>query len=438
MSRWLVLIAILQLSLVGYSQDKLSLQEAINVALQNNFQLQISNLQTAQNKINNTWGQAGRYPMISLSASQGNNVSDQSQNPTSFIQALLISNSVQGGMDLNWTLFNGFTVKANKERLAQVEEQSMGNAAIVVENTLQAVILAYYNVQLQKDKLDLLAEVLELSKDKYTYNKLKSDLGTAVSTDVLQFQNQVLIDSSNVMVQEIALGNSRRNLNIIMGAQPEVSYDLSDNLFENFPEFELSDLKQKMESNNQNLKNQYINSEIFRQDVKLAKASMYPVVSFNAGALMNNSSYRISDFPSQSGTNINYYGNFSLSFTLFNGGKVKRAIQNADIQTKINELQVGELKQTLNRDLIQAYELYEMRKKIYALNQQSVNVAKKNLIVAKEKYDMGVMNSFNFRDVNLVYLNSGMSAIESLYNLIDSKTELTRLTGGLLQQQPTE
>ena len=69
----------------------------------------------------------------------------------------------------------------------------MGNAAIVVENTLQAVILAYYNVQLQKDKLDLLAEVLELSKDKYIYNKLKSDLGTAVSTDVLQFQNQVIL-----------------------------------------------------------------------------------------------------------------------------------------------------------------------------------------------------------------------------------------------------
>jgi len=426
------------ITLIGFSQDKLSLQDAINVALQNNFQLQISNLQTSQAKINNTWGQAGRYPMISLSGTQGNNVSDQSQNPTSFIQALLISNSVQGGMDLNWTLFNGFSVKANKERLGQLEEQSLGNAAIVVENTLQAVILAYYNVQLQKDKLGLLSEVLELSKDKYHYNKLKSDLGTAVSTDVLQFQNQVLIDSSNVMVQEIALGNARRNLNIIIGVQSETSYDLLDDLFENFPEYDLSDLKQKMESSNQNLKNQYINSEIFRQDVKLAKASMYPVVSFNTGALMNNSSYRISDFPSQSGTNINYYGNFSLSFTLFNGGKVKRAIQNADIQTKINELQVGELKQTLNRDLIQAHELYEMRKKIYALNQESVNVAKKNLIVAKEKYDMGVMNSFNFRDVNMVYLNTGMSTLEALNNLIDSKTELTRLTGGLLQQPATE
>ena len=423
---------------IGFSQDKLSLQDAINVALQNNYQLQIVNLQVAQNKINNNWGQAGRYPTISMSLAQGNSFSDQSQNPTSFIQALLISNSIQGGMDVNWTLFNGFSVKANKDRLAQLEEQSAGNAAIVVENTLQAVILAYYNVQIQSDKLDLLYETLALSKDRYNYNKIKSELGTAVSTDVMQFQNQVLIDSSNTMLQEIALNNARRNLNIIMGADADARYDLADDLFENFPGYELAELRQKMESNNQNLKNQYINAEIFRQDVKLAKASMYPVISFNTGASMNTSSYRIAEFPAQSGTNINYYGNFSLSFNLFNGGKVKRAIQNANIQTKINELQVGELKQTLNRDLIQAHELYEMRRKIYSLNQEAVQVAKLNLISAKEKYELGVINSFNFRDVNMTYLNAGISVLESLYNLIDSKTELTRLTGGLVQQPNAE
>ena len=423
---------------IGFGQDKLSLQDAINVALQNNYQLQIVNLQVAQNKINNNWGQAGRYPTISMSLAQGNNFSDQSQNPTSFIQALLISNSIQGGMDVNWTLFNGFSVKANKDRLAQLEEQSAGNAAIVVENTLQAVILAYYNVQIQSDKLDLLYETLALSKDRYNYNKIKSELGTAVSTDVMQFQNQVLIDSSNAMLQEIALNNARRNLNIIMGADADARYDLADDLFENFPAYEMAELSQKMESNNQNLKNQYINAEIFRQDVKLAKASMYPVISFNTGASMNTSSYRIAEFPAQSGTNINYYGNFSLSFNLFNGGKVKRAIQNANIQTKINELQVGELKQTLNRDLIQAHELYEMRRKIYSLNQEAVQVAKLNLISAKEKYELGVINSFNFRDVNMTYLNAGISVLESLYNLIDSKTELTRLTGGLVQQPNAE
>jgi len=234
--------------------------------------------------------------------------------------------------------------------------------------------------------------VLQTSKDRFDYNQLKAEIGTAVSTDLLQFQNQVLTDSSNVMLQEIALKNALRNLNVLMGADVDKEYQLADQLFDDFPEFVYTDLKAKMESNNQNLKNQFINSEIFKQDVKLAKSTMYPVISFNSGASMTNSTYRISDFPTQSGTNINYYGNFSLSFTLFNGGKVKRAIQAADIQTRITELQVDELKQTLNRDLLQAYELYLMRQKIYSLNQQSVDVARKSLISSKEKYEEDEMD----------------------------------------------
>ena len=131
-------------------------------------------------------------------------------------------------------------------------------------------------------------------------------------------------------------------------------------------------------------------------------------------------------------------GNFSLSFNVFNGGRVKRAIQSADIQTKINGLQITELKQTLNRDLIRAHELYEMRKKVYALNTESASVALKNLEIAQEKYDRGIINSFNFRDINITYLNTGIASLGSLYNLVDAKTDLIRLTGGLLQESASE
>jgi outer membrane protein len=438
MLKLMLTIFLLSASVLAFAQNSLTLKNAIEVALQNNFQIQITQLQSAQAKINNTWGQAGRYPSISLAMSQGNNISDQSKNPTSFIQALLISNSVQGGLDLNWTLFNGFAVKANKNRLAQVQEQSEGNAAVVIENTIQALILSYYNVQIQESKLELLRDVLQTSKNKYDYNKLKTEIGTSVSSDLLQFQNQVLIDSASLMLQEIAHRNARRNLNIIMGAESEQNYELADVLMDDFPSYDYSDLQSKMESNNQNIKNQYINEEIFRQDVLIAKSSMFPVISFNAGASGNSSSYRIADFPSQQGANLNYYGNFSLSFNVFNGGRVKRAIQSADIQTKINGLQITELKQTLNRDLIRAHELYEMRKKVYALNTESASVALKNLEIAQEKYDRGIINSFNFRDINITYLNTGIASLESLYNLVDAKTDLIRLTGGLLQESASE
>lgn len=432
--RWVTLTLLLALVWTASAQNQLSLQDAIKVGLQNNFQIEMARLQASQAAINNTWGEAGRYPTVTLSAQQGNNIADQSQNPTSFIQALLISNSIQGGVNLDWVLFNGFRVKANKDRLQRVQEQSDGNAAIVVENTIQAIILAYYSVQLQEDKLNMLREVLTISKDRYDYNQIRSDLGTAVSVDLLQFQNAVLTDSSNVMLQEIALRNAKRNLNLLLNVASDTDYQLTDNFFENFPEYDAADLKSKMEANNQNLKNQYINSQIFSEEVKLAKSTMFPVLSFRAGTSVDNSAFRIGDRPSVNGTNLNYYGNFTLSFTLYNGGKVKRAIQAAEVQTKINNLQMDELKQTLNRDLTNALELYRTRLKIYALSKEAVAVARKNLFAAQERYEGGVINSFNYRDINTSYLNAGMAALESLYNLIDSKTELTRLTGGLVAE----
>ena len=79
------------LILVGgslFGQNQLTLKDAVKLSLQNNFDIQISSINAQQAKVNNTWGQAGALPTVSLNASQNNNITDQSKNPTAFIQEL--------------------------------------------------------------------------------------------------------------------------------------------------------------------------------------------------------------------------------------------------------------------------------------------------------------------------------------------------------------
>ena len=117
--RWLLMMTLgLSMNPI-FSQDDLSLQNALEVSLKQNFDILLTEKAVEVNTIQNTWGQAGRFPTVTLGATQGNNISDQSNNPTSFIQALLMTNSVQGTANVNWTLFNGFRVRANKEKLEQ-------------------------------------------------------------------------------------------------------------------------------------------------------------------------------------------------------------------------------------------------------------------------------------------------------------------------------
>ena len=99
------------------SQDNLSLKEAIQLGLKQNFDILISQKELKINKITNNWTNAGALPTINLSSRAEQNISDQSDNPTSFIQETLKSEAIIGSANLSWTLFNGFAIRANKERL---------------------------------------------------------------------------------------------------------------------------------------------------------------------------------------------------------------------------------------------------------------------------------------------------------------------------------
>jgi outer membrane protein TolC len=68
------------------------------------------------------------------------------------------------------------------------------------------------------------------------------------------------------------------------------------------------------------------------------------------------------------------------------------------------------------------------------VSNESLEAAEMNLQIADEKFKSGVINSFNYRDIQLSYLNSALNQLQSIYNLIYSNTTLTRLTGGFLNQ----
>lgn len=416
------------------AQDDLSIEDAIKLGLAQNFDIIIANKNIEVSKNNNTWGQAGRYPSIDINIQQGNNISDQSNNPTAFIQQTIRSHSLQTGVNLNWTLFNGFKVEANKEKLDLLQEQSKGNASIIVENTIQGIILAYYNAKLQLEKIALLQNVLELSKDKYEYQKVKQALGTAVTVDLLQYKTAYLTDSSSFVMQELAYKNSIRNLNLLMGNDISLKWNLTTKLSTEMPVFEAKELENKMISNNNNLKNQMINLELSQKELKLAKANLYPVLSFNAGAQNSNSTFVLGPL-SQGGSTINYFGNFTLAFRLFDGGKIKRAIRNVSIQEEITNLNIEKTKLQLNQELQIQLENYNARVAIFDINKQSFAASKQNLEIAHLKENSGLINSFNLRDVELAYLRSGVSLFDSMYAIIESKTNLTKLTGGIVEEE---
>ena len=415
--------------------EKLTLGDAIGKGLQNNFGIRISkeSLKIAEN--NNTWGIAGRYPTLSVGAQSLNSWNNAPSAADPDERADYRSNLLLPNINLRWTLFSGFSVSITKSKLDLLNRISEGNSAIIVENVIQAVILSYYRVLLEGEKVKVLEELKKLSSDRLTYVNLKKELGALSTYEALQSKIAFLNDSAGLAAQEINFRNSKRAMNLVLGEGEEKEYELTDPFRVDMEDYDLGTLREAMFSSNRTLKNQYINLQILRKDLSLSKSPLFPSLTLNTGLDGTRSAFKYPGTPETVSNSYDYYVNMSLGWTLFNGGKVRTAIKNAKIAEKIGDIRLDEMKFTLNNTLVSLYETYNLRKKLYLLADEGLMSASLNLKISFDKYKAGSINSFNYRDVQLLYLNAALSKLQAIFNIIDTRSELMRITGGLVGQK---
>lgn len=429
MKKIIILHIILLTGLACFSQEKLSLADAIRISLENNYDLQISRQDQQISEIQNNWGTVGRYPYINLSAESRNAANEN--NSEDYVQ-----NQFLGGASISWTLFYGFSVRINKQKFEQLEELSKQNTAIMVESTIQSVILAYYSVLLEREKLNVYTELMQLSDDRLQKAEHRKEFGSAVTYDVLQAKNAFLADKASMLVQEVSYKNALRDLNFLMAEKESKNYVLTSEFSAIPKDYSLADLAAQMVSNNKVLKNQYVNQNLLKNAVALAKSDFSPGLSFAGGTTLSSTR---SDYQTrgESWNNYaNFYGNFTLSFNLFSGGNRKRALQIARINEDIGKVELNQMQHELKNQLSNIYEFYLVRKELLNVANENLAAAELNLQISKEKFESGAINSFNYRDVQNLYLNAAQRKLEAIYNFIDTHTAMLRMTGTIIQEYP--
>ena len=431
-----------------HAQENLSLLDAITKGMKQNYDLKIATEQVTIAANNNNAGEAGRFPTLTLNVNQNNALSDNVKVafPTA-TSGQNLSNAITPAVNVDWILFNGFRVNINKQRLATLQSETEGNASIVIANTLQAIILGYYLAILEKERLTEFEKQLTLSKDKHNYILLRANLGSATKSEVLLEESNYLTDSINYVNQQLAYRNILRNLNVLL-AENNVSkqYVFTDTLSISNEKYTYEDLSSYMFNNNVDLKKQYITQQLLGLNTKLQQSSAYPNLSLNLQLSNRNNSLDLSSArfftgdgfatgPDERLTSVtnNYSLNFTISYTLFNGGQIKRAIRNAIVNEKIEQLRTDKLKNSLDRSLSEALDRYNIRRQLYEINKQRERAAFTNLELSKEKFKNGSINSFDYRNVQNNYLSSSILKLQAIYNLINSKIELMRLTGTLIK-----
>jgi len=416
-------LGILFLAQTVKGQEELTLSTALELALENNYGLIISRADLQVAEINNNWGTAGRYPTIGFDASDNNNYE---LNSSSYI------NRLSAGVGLNWVLFDGFRVNVTKSRLENMEDLTLGRLAVQVESTIQDIILGYYNVLLQKEQLQVLQTVMELSDDRYQYELKKQSLGGSVTYNVLQAKNVYLTDKALFMNQEMLVRNTIRNLNYMMGMEPSQTWQFTEAFEADTTNFILADLLSKMKSDNQALKNQFTNLLLSENETALQQSAYYPSVSLGAGMDYGHTWAYSGGAQNQNIETMTPYGNVRLSFDIYSAGVRKRGVEIARINEDVAQVEIDQMEHALTNELFNLFDYHGVRIELLNVASENLEAAELNLSISEDKYRTGVINSFNYRDVQLIYLSASYQRLQAIYNLISSKAGLTRITGGFL------
>ncbi len=412
------------------SAAPLSLNQAINRSLESNFGIRIARLRSDISSVNNSWGAAGALPSLSTSIAGSSAISDQTRNPASFLQEIIESESVNSSLTLNWTLFDGLGMYASKTRLELLEAQSSGQASLIVEQTVEAVDLAYHNVLFQTELLNVLAESMSLSRDRLLEIKWSESYGAAGTFDRLQFENAILADSTSWLQQGVAVKSSLRNLNLLMGDSEDSLWILTD-VLKSPPSLPNSiDVRAAVLQDNTSVQNAIISENIARQGVKQAQAFLYPVVGFNASFSDAVSQGSFGEF-SGTARSVNTSAFLTLNFNLFNGGATRRAISSAKIQADIAAIDQEQAMNQAGSLSSNAYDKYILGVSVYNLSVKAAQNALTSLEIAETSYKNGVINALDYRTLEIALQRARVNELNALFVWRGAYLEVSRLMGAL-------
>ncbi len=465
MKRYIKIVFAVLLNTYICAQDPLSLSQAIELGLQNNLDVQIQKLEIDIANRNNVWGQAGALPVITFNSNQNNNITYRRPANPFAVPGQNISNTVTGQLDIQFIIFDGFSVRLSKRRLEQLENLSYGNATLVIERVIQSIILGYYTALLERERMDVRKRVMDFSRERLAYVKLRKELGGAITFDVLQEQNNYLTDSTNYLLQQQIYINALRNLNLLLNEPIDREFILTDSLTFLDESYALEDLRRKMSSTNTNLRNQYINQELLRINTGIAMSDRLPSFTFNVGAngsldwlnanfgsrigppqvigyvngdlnnpVISNQNSVVQVRQTNDGYSYGAYGNFALRYTLFNGGQFNRNIENARIREQIGKLTIDQLKLSLENELLITYDNYNLLRQLASIARVKLQAAELNLELAYERYKNGALSAIDLRIVQENYQNAALENYQAIYSVLARRTDLVRLTGGLVDE----
>ncbi|MBC3786741.1 TolC family protein [Spirosoma utsteinense] len=417
--------------------EVLTLQQAIAQSTEKNYQVQINRSQEEISRNNYTKGNAGYLPVVSGNVTSNGGLQNLDQTFLDGLRPRQIINGIFNrttnlGLNVNYTIFNGYGRSATYNQLRQLVQISTVTTRANVEATVASVATGYFDVVRQLQRLIAFTQALDISRERLELARATYDVGTRSKVDFLSAQVDYNTDSAALLSQEQQLRNAKVLLNTLLVRDVQTEFAVRDTI-QVRPDLQLPPLQESLATNNPQLVAAVLNRTLADVSIRLANAQQLPIVTAQAG-------YNYQFINNQGGFGVRNARNNGLTYVfqatipIFNGYNLKRQIQNARVGTLIAQNQENDQRLQLQSALVQTYQAYQNSLALLNLEVQNNKLANQNVDIAYDRYRIGNSTFVEFRDVQRNAIDAQIRLIEAEYNAKAAEIELLRLSSTITQE----
>jgi outer membrane protein TolC len=430
-NRFLLVVLTIVISNAINAQEKLSLADAVKIAVQNSYDIKLVENTAAIAKNNNSLGVAGGLPTVSSTVNNNNTQSTINQtfpDPTrNTTRSGVEGTTVNGSLNVSMILFNGFRVAATKSRLESIEKQTAASLQNQLLNTSSIVMQQYYNVVRQEAYLKTIQKSIEASEQRVAIVKTRQQVGVANQADILQSNidlNALLQAKQN---QLLVIDQAKADLYNSMVVPATSNYTLDETIAVD-QNIKMAEVEAKMKDHPLlQSAQQLINVNQFIE--KETRATMYPTLRANTG-------YTYSSNKSGAGFILlnESYGTFlgiNLTLPIYNGGASKRAYNNAKLATNSAKLQLENTTLDLNTELFKTFKNYLNSVKQTPVEQENYKMSQELLGLVMQKYQLGQATMVDVKQAQQSFETAGFRLTSLQFTAKIAEIELKRLSNQL-------
>lgn len=422
------------LFIIGFSaqaQELLSLEDAVKIALENNYDIKIADNNSKIDATNNNLANAGMLPSLNANFTNNNSQLDtkQTQGDGTVRELDGAKNmNLTYGVGLDWTIFDGLSMFARKEQLNVLEQQGKAELQAAILTRVSDVYTTYFDLVQQQQVIASIDTAIVISNQRVTTAQNRFSIGKASKLEVLNAQVDLNSDLSLQLRQQEIIKISKIRLNELLVRDTQTDFKVTNEItFEQNIDF--NELKATAEKQNPQLQAQILSKKVADLNLKQVRGNRYPTVRITSGYNFTRSEASLGFITQSSGQGFVY--GVTATVPIFNGFLQNKNEKVAKYQVENANLLLEQQKLSLTAQLASLFASYQTNLELVKMEEKNLEIAKQNLDITLAKFKIGTITTIEFRTAQQNFVEAAVRYSNAQYVTKLSEINLKELAGTL-------